>query len=306
MNVTFLLEQFLNGLGYGLMLFMMAAGLTLVLGIMDFLNLAHGSLYMLGGYVAASVQTRSNSFVLAVASAVLASIVAALILETTMFRRLYDKGHLVQMVATFGLALVADDAVKLVWGAAPLLSPMPSALDGSLQLLPGLFYPTYRLVVLLAGIAFAVALYILVNQTRLGMLVRAGASNRLMTELMGVRVDRVFITVFVIGAILAAAAGALMGPIGTVQAGMGQDVLIPALVVIVIGGIGSVRGAFVASLLVGFVDTAGRAFLTPLLRLVASPSLATDIGPSLASIAMYVLMALVLSFKPTGLFPART
>jgi len=306
MDSIFLIEQLLNGLGYGLMLFMLAAGLTLVLGIMDMLNLAHGSLYMLGGYVAASVHRQTGSFVAAVVLGAGVTMVVAVAVEATVLRRLYNRGHMAQMVATFGMALVCDDMVKMIWGPSPIPSPTPRALSGTLQLLPGLPYPSYRLVILATGLLFAIGMYYMVNRTRLGMLVRAGASNRLMAELMGVRVNLVFVVIFALGAVLAAIAGAIMGPISTVQAGMGSDVLVPALVVIVIGGIGSIRGAFVASLLVGLVDTAGRAFLTPFLREIASPALATDLGPSLASIAMYILMAGILAFKQAGLFPART
>ncbi|THF63285.1 branched-chain amino acid ABC transporter permease [Pseudothauera rhizosphaerae] len=305
MDAIFIFEQLLNGLGYGLMLFLLAAGLTLVFGIMDTMNLAHGSLYMAGAYIAAKVHEASGSFVGAVAVAIALTVLVAAVVEVLVIRRLYARDHLAQVLATFGLILIADDAVRAIWGPSPILAPTPAALAGPVQLLPELPYPAYRLVLLGAGLAVAVGLYVLVNHTRTGMLVRAGASNRVMAEYMGVRVGRVFSFVFALGAALAALAGALMGPIGAVQIGMGEAILIPALVVIVIGGIGSVRGAFVAALLVGLVDTAGRAFLPPALRAVLPPSLAADLGPALAGIAMYVLMAAVLAFKPAGLFPAR-
>ena len=229
----------------------------------------------------------------------------AVLLEALIARRLYARDHLAQVLATFGLILIADDAVKFVWGPSPMLAPTPPALAGAIPLLPELPYPAYRIVILAAGLAIAFGLYVLVNKTRAGMLVRAGASNRPMAELMGVRVGQVFTLVFLLSAALAALAGALIGPISAVQIGMGEAIMIPALVVIVIGGIGSVRGAFVAAMLVGLVDTAGRAFVPPLLRLALPPALAADIGPALASIAMYVLMAGVLVVKPAGLFPAR-
>lgn len=305
MDAVFLLEQALNGLGYGLMLFLLAAGLTLVFGIMDTLNLAHGALFMAGGYVSASVHTHSGSFLLAIAVGIAATVVQAVVLERVLIRRLYVRDHLSQVLATFGVILIADDAVKAIWGPSPIMAPTPQALSGPVQLFGFLPYPSYRLLILAAGLAAALALYLLVNRTRLGMWVRAGASNRQMAEWMGIRVKRVFAIVFAMGAALAALAGALMAPISAVQVGMGESILIPALVVIVIGGIGSVRGALIASLLVGLVDTAGRALLPPLLREVLSPSLAADIGPAVASIAMYVLMAAVLLFKPAGLFPAR-
>lgn len=305
MDAVFLLEQALNGLGYGLMLFLLAAGLTLVFGIMDTLNLAHGALFMAGGYVSASVHSHSGSFLLAIAVGILVTVALAAVLEAVLIRRLYVRDHLSQVLATFGVILIADDLVKAIWGPSPIMAPTPQALSGPVQLFGFLPYPSYRLLILAAGLAAALALYLLVNRTKLGMWVRAGASNRQMAEWMGIRVKRVFAIVFAMGAALAALAGALMAPISAVQVGMGESILIPALVVIVIGGIGSVRGALIASLLVGLVDTAGRALLPPLLREVFSPSLAADIGPAVASIAMYVLMAAVLVFKPSGLFPAR-
>lgn len=305
MDAVFLLEQALNGLGYGLMLFLLAAGLTLVFGIMDTLNLAHGALFMAGGYVSASVHSHSGSFLLAIAVGILVTVALAAVMEAVLIRRLYVRDHLSQVLATFGVILIADDVVKAIWGPSPIMAPTPQALSGPVQLFGFLPYPSYRLLILAAGLAAALALYLLVNRTKLGMWVRAGASNRQMAEWMGIRVKRVFAIVFAMGAALAALAGALMAPISAVQVGMGESILIPALVVIVIGGIGSVRGALIASLLVGLVDTAGRALLPPLLREVLSPSLAADIGPAVASIAMYVLMAAVLVFKPSGLFPAR-
>lgn len=305
MDAIFVFEQLLNGLGYGLMLFLLAAGLTLVFGIMDTMNLAHGSLYMAGAYIAAKVHEASGSFIGAVLIAVLATILVAALLEALVFRRIYRRDHLAQVLATFGIIYIADDIVKMIWGPSPILAPTPALLAGPVQLFEGLPYPAYRVMLLGVGFAVALGLYLLVAHTRIGMLVRAGASNRVMAEFMGVRVGRVFSFVFALGAGLAALAGALMGPISAVQIGMGEQILIPALVVIVIGGIGSVRGAFVAALLVGMVDTAGRAFLPLLLRAMLPPSLAADLGPALAGIAMYVLMALVLALKPAGLFPAR-
>ena len=305
MDAVFLFEQALNGLGYGLMLFLLAAGLTLVFGIMDTLNLAHGSMFMAGGYISASVHTQTGSFTLAVAVGIVATVALAAVLEAVLVRKLYVRDHLSQVLATFGVVLVADDVAKYLWGPSPIMAPTPSALSGAVQLFGFLPYPSYRLLILAAGLGAALALYALVNHTRLGMWVRAGASNRAMAQWMGIRVNRVFAVVFAVGAALAALAGALLAPISAVQVGMGESILIPALVVIVIGGIGSIRGALVASLLVGLVDTAGRSLLPPLLREVLSPSLAADIGPAVASISMYVLMAGVLVFKPSGLFPAR-
>lgn len=305
MDVVFVAEQLLNGVGYGLMLFLIAAGLTLVFGIMDTMNLAHGSLFMVGAYLAARIHVSSGSMWLAVAVAVVMTMLIAWVLEKVVMRFLYRRDHLAQVLATFGIILIADDAVKAIWGVAPMMAPMPTGLSQPIMLLPGLYYPAYRLLLIAAGLLVAIALYLLVNHTRIGMLVRAGASNRMMAEFMGVRVGRIFSFVFVLGAGLAALAGALMGPISAVQIGMGEKILIPALVIIVIGGIGSVRGAFVAAMLVGMLDTIGRAFLPPLLRAVLPPAVAADLGPALAGIMVYVLMAIVLAVRPEGLFPAR-
>ena len=305
MTSILLIEQVLNGIGYGLMLFLLAAGLTLVFGVMDVLNLAHGSLFMAGAYVAAQVHTASGSFALAVLAAMGLVALLAVALELLLVRRLYGRDHLAQVLATFGVILVADDVVKIAFGPAPVMASAPAALSLPVEILPGLPYPSYRLLILGAGVAVALALYLLVNHTRLGMLLRAGASNRAMAELMGVRVGQVFSVVFLLGAALAALAGALMGPLTAVQVGMGEEILIPSLVVLVIGGIGSVRGAFVAALLVGLVDTLGRAFVPGLLKGLVSPALAADLGPALAQLATYALMALVLAFRPAGLFPAR-
>ena len=299
------LEQLLNGLGFGLMLFLLAAGLTLVFGIMDVLNLAHGSLFMSGAYVAAQAHQQSGSFVAAILLAVIVTVIVAALLEVLLMRQLYKRDHLAQVLATFGVILVADDIVKMIWGPSPVRAPTPAALGGPIEIIDGLPYPAYRLVILGAGVAVALALYLLVNHTRVGMRVRAGASDRPMAELMGVHVGRIFNGVFLLGAALAALAGALMGPIVAVQVGMGEQILIPALVVLVIGGIGSVRGAFVAALLVGLVDTVGRAFLPMLLRATLPPATAADLGPLFAEVAMYALMVVVLIFRPSGLFSAR-
>ncbi len=305
MSLTLLVEQLLNGIGYGLMLFLLAAGLTLVFGIMDVMNLAHGSLFMGGAYVAAQVHTHNGSFAGAVLAAIGVVVVVALLLEVFLVRRLYGRDHLSQVLATFGLILIADDVVKMIWGPSPIMASAPAALSGPVELLPGLVYPAYRIVLLAAGLLVALGLYLLVNHTRVGMVVRAGASNRAMAEFMGVRVGRIFSLVFLLGAALAALAGALMGPITAVQIGMGEDILIPSLVVLVIGGIGSIRGALVAALLVGLVDTIGRAFVPMALASVLPPTVVSDLAPAIAGLATYALMAGVLVFKPAGLFPAR-
>jgi branched-chain amino acid transport system permease protein len=305
MGYTLVLEQLLNGLQFGLMLFLIAAGLTLVFGIMDILNLAHGSLYMAGAYVAAETMQRTGSFLAAVCVAALATGIIGAVLEVVLIRRLALRGHLAQVLGTYAVILIAGDLVRMVWGPAPVMLATPAALSGPVRLLPDLMYSSYRLMIIAVGLLVAVGLYAFVTRTRAGVLVRAGASNRQMATLMGVRVPLLFLGVFCLGSMLAAVAGALLGPLTAVQVGMGEEILILVLVCIVIGGIGSIRGAFVGALLVGMVDTAGRAFLPLLLRQVFTPSVAGSVGPTLAALSIYVLMAAVLVFRPAGLFPAR-
>jgi branched-chain amino acid transport system permease protein len=304
MSGILILEQTLNGLQFGLMLFLLAAGLTLVFGIMDMINLAHGSLYMVGAFLAATVAERTGSFVAAVAVAIVGTAIVGMALEMTVLRRLYARDHLAQVLATFALILIANEAVRLIWGPQVPLNT-PQALSGPVQLLPGLAYSSYRLVIIAVGLAVAALLYFAVTRTKTGMLVRAGASNREMAIAMGVNIKRLFTIVFGFGAGLCAVAGAMLGPILAVQVGMGESILILAFVVIVIGGIGSIRGALVGAILVGVVDTMGRAFLPAALREFLPPQFASALGPALASILIYVLMAAILFWKPQGLFPAR-
>jgi branched-chain amino acid transport system permease protein len=287
------------------MLFLIAAGLTLVFGILDILNVAHGSLYMAGAYVAAQTMQATQSFLLAVVVAAVVTGLVGLIIELVLIRRLVVRDHLAQVLGTFAIILIANDVVKMIWGPAPVMMSMPAALSGPVHILPNMLYPAYRLLIIAVGLAAALGLYLFVTRTRAGVLVRAGASNRQMATLMGVRVPLLFLGVFVLGAMLAALAGAMLGPVTAIQAGMGEQILILVLVCIVIGGIGSIRGAFVGALLVGFVDTAGRAFLPTLLKAFFSPAVASSVGPTLAAISIYILMAVVLVFRPAGLFPAR-
>jgi len=286
------------------MLFLLAAGLTLVFGIMDMINLAHGSLYMLGAFIAASLVQATGSFLLGVILAVPATALFGMALEVVLLRKLYQRDHLSQVLATFALILILNEAVRLIWGPdAPL--PMPASLSGPVELLPGLFYPAYRLLIIGVGLAVAAFLYFLISKTRIGMLVRAGASNREMALAMGVNIRLLFTLVFGVGAALCAVAGALLAPLLAVQVGMGENILILAFVVIVIGGIGSIRGALVGALVVGIVDTIGRAFLPIAFGAFLPPQVASAAGPAIASVAIYLLMAVVLFFKPQGLFPAR-
>ena len=299
-----LLEQALNGLQFGLMLFLLAAGLTLVFGIMDMINLAHGSLYMAGAYFAAAATQASGSFVVGIAVAMLATALLGALVEFVLLRRLYARSHLAQVLATFALILIFNEAVRVIWGAQPVLLNAPDEFSGPLNI-GGFFYPSYRLLIIAVGAFVAALLYVLVTRTRIGMWVRAGASNREMTEALGINVRLLFTAVFAFGAALCALAGALLGPLLAVEVGMGESILILAFVVIVIGGIGSMRGALVGSLLVGLVDTLGRAALPALLRSVLSNEVASNLGPALASILIYVLMAAILFWRPEGLFPAR-
>src|SRR5499427_8334588 len=279
------IEQCLNGLQFGLLLFLLAAGLTLVFGIMDLVNLAHGSLYMLGAYFAATFAAWTDSFV-----------IAALL-------RLYGRDHLDHVLGTFGLILFFNELVRIIWGPAGMSLPLPMWLIYPIEILPGLFYPTYRIAIILTALLVALFLYVLVMRTRLGMLIRAGASNREMTGALGVNINLLYTLVFGLGAALAGLAGLMQAPILTVQIGMGENILILAFVVIIIGGIGSIRGAFIAAVLVGLIDTIGRAFLPDLLRLVLSSRGASTVAPAMSSMMIYLLMAVVLVLRPEGLFP---
>jgi branched-chain amino acid transport system permease protein len=303
--MSLLVVQILNGLQLGVLLFLIAAGLTLVFGVMNFINLAHGVQYMLGAYLAVMFYTITGSSFLALVFALLAALAFGLFLEFAVFRHLYERDHLDQVIATFGIILFLNQAVKYVWGAAPLSLPIPELFSGSIVLLPGLVYPIWRLVIIASGLAVALLLYVLVSRTRLGMLVRAGANNAPMVSALGVDIRRLFMIVFGFGTMLAAFAGIMIAPILSVEPGMGDTILILAFVVIVIGGIGSIRGAFVAALLIGLADTLGRSFSVDILRLVMAPSPARTVGPAIASMLIYLMMALVLYFRPTGLFPPK-
>jgi len=304
MSLILLVEQALNGLQFGLMLFLLASGLTLVFGIMDMINLAHGALYMVGAFFAAWLAPIVNSFWLAIVLAVPLTALVGMLLEATLLRTLYQRDHLAQVLATFALILILNEAVRMIWGSDMSL-PTPQALSGPVELLPGLYYPSYRLMIIGVGLVIAVLLWFLVTRTRVGALVRAGASNREMAMAMGVNIRALFTAVFGVGAALCAVAGAMLGPLLAIQVGMGDSILILAFVVIVIGGIGSIRGAFVGSVLVGLVDTFGRTLLPHLFRELLPPQWASAAGPAVASILIYVLMAIVLFVRPQGLFAAR-
>jgi branched-chain amino acid transport system permease protein len=302
--MLYLIEQCLNGIQLGMLLFLLAAGLTLIFGIMDLVNLAHGSLYMIGAYLAATFAGLTGSFVAGLGLALIVTLLIGMALEVIAIRRLYGRDHLDHVLGTFGLLLFFNEAVRLIWGPGGLTLPLPSQMLTAVQVLPGVFYPLYRVVIILATLAVALLLYVLVMRTRVGMLIRAGASNREMVGALGVNIKLLYTLVFGLGAALAGFAGLMQAPILTVQIGMGENILILAFVVIIIGGIGSIRGAFVAAMFVGLVDTVGRAFLPDLLRLFLSTNAASTLGPSLSSMMIYMLMAAILVFRPEGLFPA--
>src|SRR6516164_3512861 len=302
--MTLFIEQCLNGLQFGLLLFLLAAGLTLVFGIMDLVNLAHGSLYMLGAYFAATFAAWTGSFVFGAVLALGATLLVGMAVEVIAMRRLYGRDHLDHVLATFGLILFFDELVRLIWGAGGMSLPLPSWLNTSVRVLPGVDYSAYKLSIIVVSLAVAAFLYFLIMRTRLGMLIRAGASNREMVGALGVNIKLLFTLVFGLGAALAGLAGLMQAPILTVQIGMGENILILAFVVIVIGGIGSIRGAFLAAILVGLIDTLGRAFLPNLLRQILTSAAASTAAPAISSMLIYLLMAIVLVVRPEGLFPA--
>jgi branched-chain amino acid transport system permease protein len=304
--MLYFIEQCLNGVQLGMLLFLLAAGLTLVFGIMDLVNLAHGSLYMLGAYFAATFAVITGSFVLAVFLALAGSLVVGMVLEVVAIRRLYARDHLNHVLGTFGLLLFFNELVRLIWGPAGMTLALPPQMLTAVQIIPGVYYPLYRLVIILVALAVAALLYIVVMRTRLGMLIRAGASNREMVGALGVNIKLLYTFVFGLGAALAGFAGVMQAPILTVQIGMGENILILAFVVIIIGGIGSIRGAFVAAIIVGLIDTVGRAFLPDLLHAVLSTNAAATLGPALSSMLIYMLMAAILVVRPQGLFPAAS
>jgi branched-chain amino acid transport system permease protein len=302
--MLYFIEQCLNGVQLGMLLFLLAAGLTLIFGIMDLVNLAHGSLYMIGAYFAATFAAVTGSFIAGALLALAATLLVGMAVEVIAIRRLYGRDHLDHVLGTFGLLLFFNELVRLIWGPAGMTLPLPSQMLTAVQVLPGVYYPAYRIVIIAMTLVVALLLYILVMRTRIGMLIRAGASNREMVGALGVNIKLLYTLVFGLGAALAGFAGLMQAPILTVQIGMGENILILAFVVIIIGGIGSLRGAFVASIFVGLVDTIGRAFLPDLLRLFLSTNAASTLGPSLSSMMIYMLMAAILVFRPEGLFPA--
>ncbi len=304
MDLSLIVIQCLNGLQLGVLLFLLASGLTLIFGIMDFVNLAHGSLYMVGAFFCATLTQWTGSFVLAVLLALPAVAVVGVLVELAVVRTLYTRDHLDHVLATFGLILCFDTLVQMIWGPEGMAIPLPAVLDGRIAILPGIEFPTYRILMILIGLAVAVGLYVMVSHTRAGMRIRAGASNRTMVSALGVNIHRLYTLVFALGAVLAGLAGLMIAPITEASIGMGNEIIIVAFVVIIIGGIGSIKGALIAALLVGLIDTMGRSFLDGLLKLVMSAQNAETAAPALSAMLIYILMAAILAFRPQGLFPS--
>jgi branched-chain amino acid transport system permease protein len=298
------LEQLLNGIQLGFMLFLMAAGLTLVFGVMGLINLAHGSLYMVGAFSCAVVAKLTGSFWLGLVASVVFAAAAGVVMEVAVVRRLYARDHLDQVLATYALILMFSEGMRWLFGSFPLYLDIPPLLQGAVPLPGGGAFPVYRLAIIAVGALVALGLYGLITHTRLGMRIRAGESDREMIAALGVDIQSLYTLVFALGAALAGLAGAMVGAIQSVQVGMGEPVLILAFVVIIIGGIGSIKGAFIGALLVGIVDTLGRFLLPQILTLVVSAADAKPMGAALASMLIYLVMAVILALRPRGLFPA--
>ncbi|MEL0002132.1 MAG: branched-chain amino acid ABC transporter permease [Rhodospirillales bacterium] len=305
MTLTLILEQTFNGLQAGVTLFLVAAGLTLILGIMDVVFLAHGAQVMIGAYAAAAVAAATGNFYIGLLLAIPVTFASGYVLEFLLIRHLYRRDHMEQVLATFGLILFFNELIRIGFGPAALYSDLPLSLSGFVEILPGAPYPIYRLWVILVGLACAIGIHIFVSRTRIGAMVRAGANNPEMTAALGINIKILFRFIFAVGACFAGVAGMMLGPITAVQPGMGEPLLILSLVVIIIGGVGSVRGAFIAAIIVGLIDTLGRVFLPAMLRSVVDQATADGAGPAVASMLVYITMAVVLIFRPTGLFPAK-
>ncbi|MDW3206952.1 MAG: branched-chain amino acid ABC transporter permease [Alphaproteobacteria bacterium] len=305
MDTALLITQLLNGLQLGVLLFLLAAGLTLIFGIMDFINLAHGSFYMVGAYICGTLVALLDSFVLGVLLAIPLTLAVGYVAELIVARTLYARDHLDHVLATFGLILIFDTVVHLFWGAEGMAIPLPDWLNGQIALSETILVPTYRVAIILVGLAVALGLYVLVTRTRIGMLIRAGASNRTMVQALGVDIKRLFSLVFAAGAAIAGLAGMMVSPITEASIGMGNDIIIVAFVVIIIGGIGSVKGAFVGALIVGMIETMGRSYLDQLMKLFMSDQNAETAAPAVSAMLIYILMAVILAVRPQGLFPPR-
>jgi branched-chain amino acid transport system permease protein len=302
MDWNLLITQLLNGLQLGLLLFLLASGLTLIFGIMDFINLSHGSFYMIGAYFCGSVVAKTGSFLAGILLGLAGMFIVGALVEWFIARKLYRSDHLDHVLVTFGLILIFDTLVHMIWGAAGMAIPLPDALNGQITI-GSLVFPVYRTLIIAAGLLVAAILFILVTRTRLGMLIRAGASNRNMVEALGVNINRLFLVVFALGAAMAGLAGMLIAPITEASIGMGNDIIIVAFVVVIVGGIGSIKGAFYAALILGLIDTMSRSYLDVVLNLAMPVAYAETAAPALSAMLIYILMAAVLAFRPQGLFP---
>ena len=302
MDWSLLITQLLNGLQLGLLLFLLASGLTLIFGIMDFINLSHGSFYMIGAYFCGTVVAITGSFLAGILFGLIGVFIVGAAVEWFIARRLYRSDHLDHVLVTFGLILIFDTLVHLLWGAEGMAIPLPDILNGQITI-GELVLPSYRMLIIGCGLLVAALLYVLVVRTRLGMLIRAGASNRTMVEALGININRLFLIVFALGAAMAGFAGMLIAPITEASIGMGNDIIIVAFVVVIVGGIGSVKGAFYAALILGLLDTLSRSYLDLVLQLFMPVTYAETAAPALSAMLIYILMAAVLAFRPRGLFP---
>ncbi|MEI7737483.1 MAG: branched-chain amino acid ABC transporter permease [Betaproteobacteria bacterium] len=294
MSLGLFIEQVFNGLQLGMILFLMAVGVTLTFGVMNLINLAHGSMLMIGAFLIAFAASTVHSFGLAILLAMVMVFALSWFIEKVLVKHLYAKTHLDQVLASFGLSIVLNDGVIMIWGREPLYVNLPSWLEGPVQLTPTFSYPLYRLVITGVAILAGLVLWYLLTKTRLGMQIRAGAEKREMIGALGVNINFLFTAVFAMSAILAALGGVMLGPMISVQSGMGDPLLILSLAVVVIGGIGSLKGALYAALLVGLVDTLG--------RMVWPSLLGALVGNIVSNAAIYILMALVIAIRPSGLF----
>ena len=302
MTAELLIEQLLNGLQFGFMLFLMSAGLTLIFGVMGLINLAHGSFYMIGAFSAAATFAFFNSFWLSLFASFSCAAVVGVIVEKTIIRKLYNRDHLDQVLVTFALILIFSELIRWIFGAFPLYLDVPKILNGSIEIFDGIYYSKYRLFIIFVGLIIATFLFFLIGKTNLGIQIRAGQYDREMISALGVNISKLYTLLFGIGAALAGLAGALIGTIQSVEVGMGEPILILAFVIIVIGGIGSIKGALIASLLVGLVDTLGRFLIPWVLQTITNPSDAMSIGSAIGSMLIYILMAIILILRPTGLY----
>ncbi len=305
MDYTLLFIQTLNGVQLGLLLFLVASGLTLVFGILDFVNLAHGSIYMIGAFVCASLTYWSGNFLIAVVLSLPVMAVLGYLIERVIARRLYARDHLDHVLGTFGLILVMDTSAHLIWGPEGIAVPLPDWLNGQVTLFADVVVPSFRLLIIATGLTIAAGLFWLVNYTRLGMLIRAGASNRTMVAALGIDIKTLFSLVFALGAVLAGLAGMLVAPITEASISMGGEIIITAFVVIIVGGIGSMKGAFIAALMIGLIDTLGRSFLGDIFQLFMSQDAAETSAPAISAMLIYIIMAAVLAVRPQGLFPPK-